>query len=157
MNENIRKGDPVIIIAGKNKGKKGEITKVDKDNGRVFVEGDKAIKGVIKHVKPKKAQDKGGRIEQPASVDSSNVMLVCPSCGEPTRVGSKVVKENGKDKKVRICKKCGAVIEAAKAQKAAAKKAPRKKKATAADEKAAETEVKTEKQDAAQQNEQAVK
>lgn len=128
---NVKKGDPVIVISGKDKGKAGKITQIDKANKRVALEGDK-IDQNIKHVKPRSAQQKGGRINQPKFIDASNVMVVCNSCGSPTRVNKKIVKENGKEEKIRICKKCGASLEIAPAKsKSAAKKAIKKKTAKA--------------------------
>lgn len=122
---NIKKGDPVIVISGKDKGKTGQIINVDADNGRVVVDG---ISKVIRHIKPKKAQEKGGRIEQPASIDGSNVMVVCSACHLPTRIGKKFVEEDGKQVKIRVCKKCGASLEITAAKsKSAAKKARKKK------------------------------
>jgi large subunit ribosomal protein L24 len=95
----IKKGDQIQIIAGKDKGKVGKVLRVIPGNLRIVVEGLNLIK---KHMKPKKGGEKGQRIEVPASINISNVMLVCPKCGKLTRVGFKV---NKKDK-LRICKKC---------------------------------------------------
>ncbi|MGI6702210.1 MAG: 50S ribosomal protein L24 [Christensenellales bacterium] len=163
---NVKKGDPVIIISGRDKGKSGQIVGVDRDKGRVFVEGDKNIKRVVKHVKPRKAQDKGGRIEQPASLDASNVMIVCSACNLPTRVGHKITQENDKDVKIRICKKCGASLDisAAKQKSAAKKTAKRKKseakvddKALAVEENIETAEIKTEKSEKTAKPKKAVK
>lgn len=124
---NVKKGDAVIVIAGKDKGQSGQITKVDTEKGRVTVEG---INIVHKHVKPKKAQQKGGIVKQPSSIDCSNVMIVCSSCNLPTRIGKKEVEENGKQIKIRICKKCGESLEVNSAKtKSTVKKATKKKKA----------------------------
>lgn len=126
---NVRKGDAVKVISGKEKGKTGQISKVDTTNGRVTIDG---LNMVIKHVKPKKAQEKGGRIDQPSSIDSSNVMILCNACGLPTRVGNKTItKDNGKEISIRICKKCGASLEVT-AKKSTVKKATKKAKATKA-------------------------
>jgi len=95
----IKKGDQIQIIAGKDKGKAGKVLRVIPGNLRIVIEGLNLIK---KHMKPKKGGEKGQRIEVPASINISNVMLVCPKCGKLTRVGFKV---NKKDK-LRICKKC---------------------------------------------------
>jgi len=142
---NVKKGDSVLIISGKDKGKKGSVIKVDTEKGRVYVEGDKGIRHNLKHIKPRKAQDKGGRIEQPASVDSSNVMILCATCGEATRIGHKITTENGKEVKIRICKKCGASLEiAAKAKKETKKAATRKKKTDKVKEEKVEEVVKVE-------------
>jgi len=99
----IRKGDQIQIIAGKDKGKTGKVLRVIPGNLRIVAEGLNLIK---KHVKPKKGGEKGQRVEVPASINISNVMLVCPKCGKVTRVGFKV----SKDDKLRICKKCKSEI-----------------------------------------------
>jgi len=99
----IRKGDQIQIIAGKDKGKTGKVLRVIPGNLRIVAEGLNLIK---KHVKPKKGGEKGQRVEVPASINISNVMLVCPKCGKLTRVGFKV----SKDDKLRICKKCKSEI-----------------------------------------------
>lgn len=101
---NIKKGDTVHILAGNDKGKEGEVIKVNTDSGRVVVDGVNVYK---KHVRPKKQGESGEVVEVPRSIDHSNVSLVCQACGNPTRVGKK---EEG-DKKVRQCKKCNATIE----------------------------------------------
>ena len=104
----IRTGDKVKVITGDYKGQKGVVKKVVRKKARLWfiVEG---INKVKKHIKKgllgKDAP--GGIIEVEAPIDASNVMLVCPVCGKPTRVAIKV-KEDGK--KVRVCKKCGAEI-----------------------------------------------
>ncbi|MDO8529703.1 MAG: 50S ribosomal protein L24 [bacterium] len=95
----IKKGDHIQIISGKDRGKKGKVLRVIPENSKVLVEGLNLIK---KHVKPKKGGEKGQRIEIPAAMNISNVMLVCSKCGKLTRVGFKVIGEN----KSRICKKC---------------------------------------------------
>jgi len=100
----IKKGDKVKIIAGKDKGKEGKILKVFPEKRKVIVEG---LNLLIKHVKPRRAGEKGQRIQFPAPLDISNVMLVCPKCNKPTRVGYKILENK---KKVRICKKCKEII-----------------------------------------------
>ena len=98
----IKKDDMVQVIAGKDKGKSGKVVSVDKKNGTVVVEG---INKVFKHSKPSMANQQGGIINKEAPIDASNVMLI--HNGKAVRVGFKV--EDGK--KVRICKKCGAIIK----------------------------------------------
>lgn len=136
---NVKKGDNVMIITGKDKAKSGTIIKVDPEANKVVIEG---LNMVSKCIKAKSAQEKGGIVKQNGSIDASNVMLICNACGKPSRISFAVVKdENGKDKKVRICKKCGAQIDASaskakaksSAKKAAAKK-PATKKVAAADD-----------------------
>ena len=96
----IKKGDTVLIISGKDRGKKGVVSQVFPKTAKVMVEGVNLKK---KHRKPKKSGEKGQVINLPAALPISNTELVCPKCGKPTRVGYKVVDK----KKYRICKKCG--------------------------------------------------
>ena len=98
----IKKGDPVKVIAGKDKDKEGKVLSVDKKNGKVVVEG---VNMVTKHAKPSAANQNGGIIQKEAALDVSNVMYVYK--GKPTRIGFKV--EN--DKKVRFAKSTGDVID----------------------------------------------
>ena len=138
MNFSVKKGDYVKIIAGNDKGKFGQIVAVDKKAGRVTVEG-KDLSVVKKAVKARKASDKAGIIELPKSTDISNVMPVCAACGKATRVRHGEVD----GKKVRVCAKCGAVLETKKAKeekKSKAKATTRKKKT--AETAVAEAEVK---------------
>jgi len=99
----IKKGDQVTILSGKDKGKKGPITKVLPEKGRVVVDGVNMVK---KHRRSKKQGEKGQRINMPVSINASNVQIICSRCGKPTRIGYKLVE----DKKVRICKKCNQEI-----------------------------------------------
>lgn len=98
----LKKNDMVKILTGKDKGKTGRIVKIDRDKGRVIVEGLNMVK---KTVKPKSAQEKGGIIEVEASLDISNVSIVTKN-GGTTRIG---IKTEG-DKKVRYSKKTGEVL-----------------------------------------------
>jgi large subunit ribosomal protein L24 len=99
----IKKGDHVQIISGKDNGKNGKVLRVIPGNLRVVVEGLNLMK---RHVKPKKSGEKGQRVETPASISISNVMLICPKCGKQTRTTFKMVNKN----KFRICKKCKSEI-----------------------------------------------
>ena len=99
----IKKGDQVKIILGKDNGKTGKVLKVFPELGKILVEGANLIK---KHVRPRKDGERGQRLELPAKLNVSNVMLVCPKCGKVTRVGYKT---EG-DIKNRICKKCKQII-----------------------------------------------
>lgn len=99
----IKKGDTVLITSGKDKGKKGKIIEAMPKDGRVVIEGLNLRK---KHVKAKRSGEKGQIISLPASVNASNVKIVCLKCGKPARVGYKI--EGGK--KARVCKKCGQEI-----------------------------------------------
>ena len=109
---NIKTGDTVMVIAGNNQkdvGKTGKVLKVDPNKERVVVQG-RAM--VIRHTKPRQQGQEGGRIEKEGTIHVSNVMLVCPSCKKPTRVGHTFVEgKDGEQKKVRVCKKCGKNID----------------------------------------------
>jgi large subunit ribosomal protein L24 len=98
----LRKEDLVQVIAGKDKGKQGKIVKVDTDKGRAIVAGVNMVK---KAMKKRKQTDRGGILEIEASIDLSNLMIVCKKCG-PVRLGYKI---DG-DVKKRVCRKCGEVI-----------------------------------------------
>ncbi len=101
----VKKGDTVIITAGKDKGKKGKVLSASPKEDRVVVEGVNMVK---RHTKPTQKVMQGGIIEKASPVHCSNVMLVCSRCGKPSRTGMKVL-ENGQI--VRMCKKCGEVID----------------------------------------------
>jgi len=96
----IRKGDIVLIISGKDKGKKNKVLQVFPKKERILVVEINLRK---KHQKPKKAGEKGQIIQMPSPISISNVKLICSKCGKATRIGYKI---EGK-KKYRICKKCG--------------------------------------------------
>jgi large subunit ribosomal protein L24 len=97
----IRKGDEVEVIAGKDRGKRGTVQEVDPSDRRITVAGVNVVK---RHTRPNPQRNvKGGIVEQPAAFDVSKVMLVCPHCGKPTRIGHRV--EDGD--KTRVCKQCG--------------------------------------------------
>ncbi len=118
MKMTIKTGDNVLVITGKDKGKQGKVLEVNRETNRVTIDGVNVVK---RHQKPRSQQDKGGVISKVAPIDASNVMVVCPSCGKPSRVGHKEID----GKKVRICKKCGTSLdkEFVKASKKEAKKA----------------------------------
>lgn len=99
----IKKGDTVMVLTGKNNGKKAKVIEVITKTGKLIVEGVNVAK---KHQKPTR-NFQGGIIEKPLPLFASKVMLVCPRCSEPTRVG---VKESG-DKRVRVCRKCEEIID----------------------------------------------
>jgi large subunit ribosomal protein L24 len=99
----IKKGDTVLIISGKDRGRKGKVLKTFPKEGRLIVEGINLRK---KHVRPKRAEEKGQIVELPAPLHISNVKLICSKCGKATRIGYKIVEK----KKFRICKKCGQEI-----------------------------------------------
>jgi len=107
---NIKKGDTVLIITGKDKGKEGTVSRALPQIDKVIVEGLNIVK---KHVRPQGQTRQGGIIEKAMPIHVSNVMLKCTECGEPTRVGHER-RPMGQDQKlrpVRICRKCGKAIE----------------------------------------------
>ena len=99
----IKKGDNVQVLSGNDKGTKGEVLEVDPKSDKIVVKGVNIRK---KHVKAKKQGEESGIISVECSIPTSNVNVVCPKCGKTTKVGYSVEK----DKKVRICKKCGAKL-----------------------------------------------
>ena len=99
----IKKSDTVLIISGKDRGRKGKVLEVFPKEGKILVEG---VNLMRKHQKPRKAGEKGQIIQLPKPIANSNVKYICPKCGKPTKVGHKVVNKN----KTRICKKCESEI-----------------------------------------------
>ena len=99
----IKKGDQVLIISGKDRGRKAKVIEVFPKKERVVIEGINLKK---KHMKPKKSGEKGQIIEIPGPFCISNVKIICPKCKKATRVGYKIEGKN----KYRICKKCGQEI-----------------------------------------------
>lgn len=102
----IKLSDQVEVIAGKDKGMVGKVIKAFRDTDEVIVERVNMIK---RHTKPNMVNQQGGIVEKEASIDVSNVMLLCPSCSKATRVGFKILDDGAK---VRVCKKCGESVEA---------------------------------------------
>ena len=100
---NIKKNDKVVVLSGSDKGKEGKVLTAMPAEKKVVVEG---VNVATCHVKPRKQGEEGGIVRREIPMYASKVMLVCPKCGKPTRVASKV--EDGK--KVRVCKKCGATM-----------------------------------------------
>ena len=102
----IRKNDNVVVTTGKDRGKRGRVLRVVPDKNRVVVEGVNMIK---RHTKANpQRQVKGGVVEREAPVHASNVQMVCPECGKPTRLGKKLLEDG---RKVRICRKCNEVVD----------------------------------------------
>ncbi len=114
---NIKKGDNVVVIAGKDKGKNGKVLATAPSDNSVIVAG---VNIIVKHKKPRSAQDKGGIVKKEGKIDASNVQVICPTCNKATRIAIDFVD----NKKVRKCKKCGAVIDSN--VKATSKKADKK-------------------------------
>ena len=110
MKLSVKKGDNVLVIAGKDAGKTGEILEVNREAGKVKVAG---VNIQAHHNKPRNKDDKGGIVKTEGPIDVSNVQVVCPVCKKAVRVAHK--EENGK--MVRFCKKCGATLDTKKAVK----------------------------------------
>ncbi len=106
MAAKVRKGDRVVVIAGKDKGKTGNIVKVLPKEDRVVVQGVNLVK---RHVRPSQADPQGGIKTQEAAIHVSNVALADPESGKPTRVGFKTLKDG---KRVRVARKSGETIDA---------------------------------------------
>lgn len=100
----VRKGDQVLVITGKNAGKRGKVLQVFPVLQRVVVEGVNIVK---RHSRPTRTLPQGGIIEKEAPIASSNVMLICTKCNQPTRIAKKLVDQ----KYYRACKKCGEIID----------------------------------------------
>jgi len=105
MGLGIKKEDTVLVIAGREKGKKGRVLSVMPTKSSLIIEKINLIK---RHMKPNRKYAQGGIIEREAPVHMSNVILVCPKCNKSTRIAN-LLMENGK--KVRTCKKCKEVID----------------------------------------------
>src|SRR5579863_1526178 len=107
---NIKKGDTVLIITGKDRGKQGTVSRAMPQDNKVIVEGLNTVK---KHVRPQGQTRQGGVIEKAMPLQVSNTMLVCTECGEPTRVGHerRPVGADQKVRSVRVCKKWHKIIE----------------------------------------------
>lgn len=104
----VKKGDTVIVLSGKYKGKQGKVLTVLPKDKKVVVEGVNIIK---KHVRPNPKMPQGGIITQEAPIWACKVMLVCPKCNQPTRIGHTFIQEGEEQIKVRTCKKCGEIID----------------------------------------------
>ena len=110
MKLSVKKGDNVLVIAGKDAGKTGEILEVNREAGKVKVAG---VNIQAHHNKPRSKDDKGGIIKTEGPIDVSNVQVVCPVCKKAVRVAHRI--EDGKN--VRYCKKCNATLDTKKAVK----------------------------------------
>ena len=109
----VRKGDTVQVISGKDRGGKGKVIETDPDKNRILVEGVNRIRKHTKVTQSTRGAKTGGIVTQEAPIHVSNVMVVCPECDKPTRIGKRqdVVDEaTGKTRPVRICKHCGKEI-----------------------------------------------
>lgn len=106
MSLNVKKGDTVLVLAGKDKGKSGKVLVAQPADNSVVVAG---VNIIAKHKKPRSAQDKGGIIKKEGKIDASNVQIICPTCGKATRINNVIVD----GKKIRQCKKCSANLDSA--------------------------------------------
>ena len=127
---NIKKGDTVLVTAGKENGKVSTVLECFPEEGKATVRG---LNIITKHNKPKSAQDKGGIVKKEGKIDASNLMVVCPVCGKATRVKMGV---NEKGEKVRLCKHCGAPLDSG------VKKVQEKKSSKTADKKSQDENAK---------------
>ena len=102
----IKKNDKVTVLTGKEKGKIGNVLKVDSEKGRAIVE---KVNMVKRHTRPGGKTAQGGIVEKEAPINLSNLMLVCNKCAEPSRIGKRTLEDKSK---VRYCKKCGQLLDA---------------------------------------------
>ena len=116
----VKKNDTVLVLTGKDSGKTGKVLRAMPSKNRVVVEGVNVQK---KHKRARSAQETSSIVEQAGAIDASNVLVICPTCNKATRVAHAEVD----GKKVRVCKKCGASLEAKAEAKKPAKKAEAKK------------------------------
>ena len=100
----VKTGDTVMIISGDDRGNKGKVLEVSAKEKKVIVEGQNMVK---KHVKPRKMGDPGGIVSAEGALYASKVMVICPHCNKPTRVGHKIFADGAK---ARVCKHCGEVL-----------------------------------------------
>lgn len=102
----VRKNDTVVVVAGKDRGKRGRVLRMEPVRNRVVVEG---VNFVKRHTRPNPQRNvKGGIVEREGSLHASNVQIVCPECGEPTRIGHQLLNDG---RKVRICRKCDGAVD----------------------------------------------
>ncbi|MBN1573434.1 MAG: 50S ribosomal protein L24 [Deltaproteobacteria bacterium] len=101
----IKKNDTVQVISGKHKDEKGKVLRVNLEKGQVIVE---KINFIKRHMRPSSAHRQGGIIEKEGPIQISNVMIVCPKCNVPVKVGKKVLEDG---KKVRFCKRCDEILD----------------------------------------------
>jgi large subunit ribosomal protein L24 len=99
----VKTGDTIVVLSGKDKGKRGRVLEVSPKEGKVIIEG---VNVMTKHVKPRKQGDVGGIVKAEGAMYASKVMLICPKCNKPTRIGRKVLPDGSKE---RLCKNknCG--------------------------------------------------
>ncbi len=101
----IKKGDSVLVVAGRERGKTGKVMRVAPDHARVFIERVNVVK---RHQKPRGPQGGGGIVEKEAPIHVSDVMILCGKCNKPVRVGRKILADGNN---VRVCKSCGEQLD----------------------------------------------
>ena len=101
---NVKKGDTIVVLSGKDKGKQGKVLKSDPKGGKVIVEG---VNVAMKHRKPRKQGEEGGIVKMETPIYACKVMLVCSKCGKPTRPAFRILDDGSK---ARVCRKCGETI-----------------------------------------------
>lgn len=101
----LRKNDNVMVISGNARGKTGKVLKVFRDSERVIVEGVNIMK---RHTRPSQKSPQGGIVQKESTIHASNVMVICPKCNTPTRVGHKEVSDatSGRRQVMRVCRSC---------------------------------------------------
>lgn len=106
---NLKKNDTVKVVSGNSRGTVGKILFIDRKKGKLIVEG---VNIIHRHTKPNRKNQQGGIIRREAPINLTNVMLMCPKTNEPTRVGSKVIKDEktGKETRMRLSRKSGEII-----------------------------------------------
>ena len=133
---NVKTGDKVVVLTGKDKGKVSTVKATSPKTSRVVVEG---VNIQTKHMKARNTKQKSQIIKQEGAIDASNVMVVCPACDKATRIAKKEVE----GKNVRICKKCGAVLDTEKKVVKAKKEKTAKTTTKPAKEKTTKASTKT--------------
>ncbi|GAB4351595.1 MAG: 50S ribosomal protein L24 [Candidatus Abyssubacteria bacterium] len=101
----IKKGDTVVVISGKEKGKRGKVLMVSPHDKKAIVE---ALNMATHHERPSQRNPQGGLVQKEAPMPLSNLMLVCPKCGKPARTGARIFDDRTK---ARVCKKCSEVVD----------------------------------------------
>ena len=101
----IRKNDTVLVIAGKDRGKKGKVRRVYQANNKALVEGVNMIK---RHMRPRPTVRQTGIVDRESPIQASKLMLLCPKCSQPARVGHRLLEDKST---VRVCRRCGETID----------------------------------------------
>lgn len=104
MKMHVKKNDTVVVISGKDAGKKGKVVVALPTEGKIIVEG---VNMITRHVKPRNAQKQGGLVKQEGTISSAKVMLFCEKCDRPVRAGHKILPDGNK---VRVCVRCGETL-----------------------------------------------